>query len=166
MDELKMIDILVNQDWLNVSATVLYETTENRYLLNLKIETYNEAIILAGEAHVDKDGYDNSSSLTILKPNNQHKYNIDSTAKSSLKAVNFNELWSGTPFESLLKAPRDITFKHDPFMYVREFSCETFLDYFSSLQLSKQTDNEKAIKFIISAPIDAPCCVEAETFYE
>ena len=157
MNELQMIDVLVNQDWNKVQATNVYESSEKRFFLHIIFETRKGTVILVGDAHPDKEGYDNSFSLKILESQNAEK--------SSFEITNLSQQWKSIPFKALMKSPRDVTFRHDPLIHVREFPCKTFLDHFVSMELSKKTDDGKIIKLTLTASEEAPCCVEFNVSY-
>ncbi|MBL1148492.1 MAG: hypothetical protein HND56_00635 [Pseudomonadota bacterium] len=167
MDELQMIDMLVNQDWQTVRATNLYESLGKRFLLHITFETQKGNITLAGEAHSDKEGYDNSFSLSIPGLRPKPEWGISSSSKDvSWEIINFSQQWKNTPFETLMKAPRDVTFRHDPLIYIRQYPCKTFLDHFVSMELFKKTDDGRTVKFIITSSDEEPCCVEIEETIE
>lgn len=167
MNELELINIIVNYDWREVQFIPLYSSlndnlSNNNLYLDVMFRTEKGNVRLRGNAHSDKEGYDNSFALVVYENQDEGWW----SPSSKLDITSLSEQWKGTSFETLMKAPRDVAFKHDPLIHIRQYPSKTFLDHFVSMELSKKTDEGKFVRLIIQASCDDPCCVEVDVSCE
>lgn len=164
MNELALLDTLVNCDWQSVQALNFPNASIKNTYYDIAFITEKGKISLKGEAHQDQSGYDNSFSLLIREHCEGELWEQAKIDNKAWFIDDFGQKWQNTPFQVLLKAPRNLTFKHDPLINTRAYSCETFFDNFSSLEFSKLTDDGQLVKIVIEASIEDPCCIIVNTF--